>query len=148
MHASVLIFIGAGLGGLLRYWVGVGVQRWWSAAATGVLSGGFPLGTLLVNVSGCLVMGFLGALWAGGGSGVGAGAVAGSGVVQDGRESLRLLLMVGVLGGYTTFSSFGRETLLLTQQGEWGQAGFYVGASVVLSLAAVWAGAALASFWR
>ena len=118
----VLIFLGAGSGGLLRYWLGGLIQNWWGPT--------FPLGTLIVNVSGCLAMGFLAAVW--------------TGPVLI-REEYRTAVLVGVLGGYTTFSSFGRETLALTHDGEWLRAGGYVLASVALSLLAVWIGAALAA---
>jgi len=117
-----LIFLGAGTGGLLRYWLGAAVQNWWGPA--------FPMGTLIVNISGCLAMGFLAAAW--------------TGPVLI-REEYRLAVLVGVLGGYTTFSTFGRETLMLASGGEWFRAGVYVLASVALSLAAVWAGAAAAN---
>lgn len=118
---STMIFLGAGSGGLLRHWIGGAVQHWWGPA--------FPMGTLIVNVSGCLAMGFLAALW------TGPGAI---------REELRLMVLVGVLGGYTTFSSFGRETLTLMNDGHWARAGVYVTASVVVSLLAVWIGAMVA----
>ncbi|MGH7242969.1 MAG: fluoride efflux transporter CrcB [Phycisphaerales bacterium] len=118
---SVLVFIGAGTGGLLRYGVGLAFARW--------LGAGFPFGTLFINVSGCLVMGFLTVMW------LGATPI---------REELRLLVLVGVLGGYTTFSTFGHETLKLTANGEWMRASLYVAASMALSLMAVFAGAALA----
>lgn len=118
----VLIFLGAGSGGLLRYWLGGLIQNWWGPT--------FPLGTLIVNVSGCLAMGFLAAAW--------------TGPVLF-REEYRTAVLIGVLGGYTTFSSFGRETLALTHDGEWLRAGGYVLGSVALSLLAVWIGAALAA---
>lgn len=117
-----LIFLGSGSGGLLRFWLGGLIQNWWGPY--------FPLGTLFVNVSGCLVMGFLATAW--------------TGPVLI-REEYRIAVLTGVLGGYTTFSSFGRETLALVLDGEWWQAGFYVGGSVVLSLLAVWIGAILAA---
>jgi CrcB protein len=113
------IFLGAGVGGVLRYWFGSLIQS---------RAGQFPLGTLVVNITGCLVMGILAARWAGPGAP---------------REEVRLAVLVGVLGGYTTFSSFGRETLALAGKGQWGAAGGYVLASVVLSLLAVWAGSLL-----
>jgi fluoride exporter len=119
---STLIFLGAGSGGLLRYWLGGAVQNWWGPA--------FPMGTLIVNVSGCLAMGFLAALW--------------TGPVLI-REEFRLAVLVGVLGGYTTFSSFGRETLSLAEDGQWLRAATYVLGSVVLSLVAVWLGANIAN---
>jgi CrcB protein len=118
----LLIFIGAGTGGLLRYWLGGAIQNGWGPA--------FPLGTMIVNISGCLAMGFLATAW--------------SGPILI-REEYRQAVLVGVLGGYTTFSSFGRETLALIHDGEWSRAAAYVLGSVMLSLAAVWVGAAVAT---
>lgn len=117
-----LIFLGSGTGGLLRYWLGEVIQNWWKTP--------FPAGTLVINVTGCLVMGFLVTAW--------------SGPVAI-REEYRAAVLVGLLGGYTTFSSFGRDTLSLAHNGEWLRAGGYVLGSVVLSLLAVWAGAIAAS---
>jgi CrcB protein len=127
----LLIFIGAGSGGLLRYWIGGLVQSAWAAGGVGAGSGGsgFPLGTLFVNVSGCLVMGVLATAW------YGPVAV---------RDELRALVLIGVLGGYTTFSTFGRETLALVHDEQWGHATLYILGSVILSLAGVWLGAAIA----
>lgn len=121
MLKAVLIFVGAGLGGLLRYGLGGVVQAWWGPA--------FPMGTLVVNVSGCVVMGFLAAAW--------------YGPVMV-RDEVRVAVLVGVLGGYTTFSTFGRETLALVDDGEGLRAGLNVAGSVVLSLAGVWLGSAFA----
>lgn len=117
-----LIFIGAGGGGVLRYWLSGLVQGWWGPT--------FPLGTLIVNVSGCLAMGFFATVW--------------TGPVLI-REEYRSAVLIGVLGGYTTFSTFGRETMALVHDGEWWRAGGYVFGSVALSLLAVWVGAAIAS---
>lgn len=89
----------------------------------------FPLGTLLVNISGCLIMRFLFTAW--------------TGPVLI-RPEIRDAVFIGVLGGYTTFSSFGRETMALANEGEWGRAGLYVLGSVALSLAGVWLGSAIA----
>lgn len=119
---SVLIFLGAGSGGLLRYWIGGVVQNWWGPA--------FPLGTLVVNISGCLAIGFLATAW--------------SGPVLI-REEYRQGVLIGIIGGYTTFSSFGRETIALAHDGEWIRGGLYVVASVALGLIAVWLGGALAT---
>jgi CrcB protein len=113
----LLVFLGSGVGGLIRYWIGGVIQAWWGPT--------FPLGTLVVNVSGCLAMGFLAAIWTG---------------PPPVREEYRAAVLVGILGGYTTFSSFGRETLALAHDGLWLRAGAYVLGSVVLSLLAVWAG--------
>jgi CrcB protein len=118
----VLIFLGSGAGGLLRYWLGGIVQNRWGPH--------FPFGTLFVNVSGCLVMGFLATIWAG------------PGLI---REELRAAILIGILGGYTTFSTFGRETLSLAHNGDWWRAAGYVSGSVVFSLAAVWLGAVAAT---
>lgn len=117
-----LIFLGAGTGGLLRYWLGGVVQNWWGPT--------FPLGTLVVNVSGCLAMGFLATVW--------------TGPVLI-RDEYRSAVLIGVLGGYTTFSTFGRETLSLVHDGEWARTAWYVLGSVALSLVGVWIGAAVAS---
>lgn len=119
---STLIFLGSGTGGLLRYWLGGVVQNWWGPA--------FPLGTLVVNISGCLAMGFLATVW--------------TGPVLI-REEYRTAVLIGVIGGYTTFSSFGRETLSLVHDGEWWRAGWYVIGSVMLGLFAAWLGAAIAT---
>ncbi len=118
----ILIFLGSGSGGLVRYWLGGVVQNW--------LRTPFPAGTLVINVTGCLVMGFLVTAW--------------TGPVAI-REEYRAAVLVGFLGGYTTFSAFGRDTLALVHRGDWLIAGVYVLGSVVLSLLAVWLGAVTAS---
>lgn len=86
----------------------------------------FPLATLLINISGCLCMGFLF-------------------FYTLEQVSLsptwRLAIITGVLGGFTTFSAFGIETLLLVEDGKLGQAAFYVTSSVVLGIGAVFIGA-------
>lgn len=117
-----LIFFGGGCGALARYWLGGLVQIAWGPT--------FPLATLIVNVSGCLAMGFLATLWNG------------PGLIRD---EYRTAVLVGLLGGYTTFSSFGRDTLALLQDGEWWRAAAYVLGSVALSLLAVWLGYAVAA---
>jgi CrcB protein len=117
-----VIFLGAGAGGVLRYWLGGVVQNWWGPT--------FPLGTMLINISGCLVMGFLCSVW--------------TGPVLV-RPEVRDAVLIGVLGGYTTFSSFGRETLGLANDGEWVRAGLYVLGSVALSLIGVWLGSVIAA---
>jgi CrcB protein len=112
------VAIGSALGGVARY-AGSGLQLPW-------LGAGYPWSTLLVNVIGSLAIGAL--------------AFA---IPADGRaasESARLFLMVGVCGGFTTFSAFSLETLNLARSGAWGMAASYVLASVVLCLVAVAAG--------
>ena len=90
----------------------------------------FPFGTLAVNVIGCFAIGYL--------------ATALSATLPV-REELRLALLVGVLGGFTTFSTFGWETLRLLQTGSWALALVNVVASSTLALLAVWAGHRLAT---
>ena len=85
----------------------------------------FPVGTLAVNVLGCALIGVFAAL---------AEALPGL------NGPARLLLVTGVLGGYTTFSAFGLETLLLLRRGDATLAAAYVAASVLLGLAGVWLG--------
>ena len=114
-------------------WIAVGgalgsVARYWASGVIGSRIGEtFPHGTLWVNVSGCLLIGFIAALTA-----------------TDGRwpasPQMRQFLMVGVCGGYTTFSSFSLQTLNLAREGDWLRAGANIVLSVVLCLVAVWLG--------
>ncbi len=117
----ILIAAGGALGSVLRY----SSQGW----AQRLVDGSFPLGTMVVNVSGCLVLGFL------------AGMFAGATLV---REEYRIGLTVGVLGGYTTFSTFGLETFYLANDGQWRAAAANMVLSCALGLAAVWIGYRLA----
>jgi CrcB protein len=115
----VWVAFGGALGSVARYGCAGFVAR---LAGTS-----FPWGTLLVNVTGSFVIGVLAAL-----------------LTSDGRPLVagdaRAFLMVGVLGGFTTFSSFSVETLTLARGGEWAAAGGNVVASVALCLIAVWLG--------
>jgi fluoride exporter len=90
----------------------------------------FPWGTLVINVTGSFVIGFFGALTG-----------------PDGRlfvgSTARQFVMVGMCGGYTTFSSFSLQTLNLMNDGEWLQGGVNIGLSVLLCMIAVWAGVVL-----
>ena len=124
MTKWVLIAAGGALGSLLRYTLQGWAQR---------LSGGtFPTGTLAVNVLGCLVIGFLAALFA-------------SPTLV--REEYRIGLTVGVLGGFTTFSTFGLETFSLADDGQWRYAAANVVLSCGLGLFAVWLGYRLGERW-
>lgn len=118
-HARALaaIALGSVIGALLRALAGAGIETWAGA--------GFPWGTLFVNITGSFVIGFCAAA-----------------VPQD-RHALRLFVMAGVCGGYTTFSAFSLETLRLLQHGEGLLAAANVGLSLLAWLAAVWAGDAL-----
>jgi fluoride exporter len=111
--------LGSALGGLARWLVSEALQ-----APPGM---GFPWGTLWVNVSGSFLIGLYAALSAPGGR------------WPRGLEQ-RLFFMTGFCGGYTTFSIFSLETILLLQAGRIGLAAAYTGISVILWLGAVWAG--------
>lgn len=114
-----LIFVGAGVGGVLRYVIGHAVQQVTRADSA---TPSMPWGTIVVNVSGCLAMGFLAAFFAS---------------TTRVSEDVRLAILVGVLGGYTTFSSFGRETIALFSAGHTGTAVANILVSNTASLLAV-----------
>jgi CrcB protein len=118
-----LIAAGGALGSVLRYAVQSAAQRWIGAA--------FPLGTLIVNLAGCLAIGMAAPL-------LSQAAV---------RAEYRLGLTVGVLGGFTTFSAFGLESLHLAQAGQWAWSAANVVLSCGLGLAGVWVGQRLVSGW-
>lgn len=125
------IFMGAGVGGVLRYAVGGVVQRAAGPAPSTQGDAVFPLGTLAVNLTGCLAIGVLASLPA----------------AWMSRDEVRLGLIVGVLGGYTTFSALGLETLRLLQTGQPGKAAIYIVLSNALGLGAAWAGWAIVRWW-
>lgn len=118
MLDMLLIFVGAGCGGVFRYWIS-NVSYWFFGRQ-------FPYGTLIVNVSGCFLMGLLFALLIERFNGAG--------------PQLRSLLLIGLLGGYTTFSSFSIETLNLFENGAPLAGVANILLSVVLCLAATWLG--------
>jgi CrcB protein len=117
------IAVGSALGGVGRYFC--------SGVAARLIGETFPWGTLIVNVVGSFVIGFFATLTG-----------------PDGRvfvgTNARQFVLVGFCGGYTTFSSFSLQTLSLLQDGEWTYAGLNITVSVILCLASVWAGYALA----
>jgi len=116
-----IVFLGGGLGAALRHGINLGAARW--------LGAGFPYGTLIVNVTGSLIMGLI------------AGYFAFKG---DASQNWRLFLTTGILGGYTTFSAFSLDAALLYERGAVSLAAVYVIASVVLSIAGLFAGLAMA----
>jgi fluoride exporter len=111
------IAVGSAIGGLSRYLVG--------GLSQGLAGGTFPAGTLLINVTGSFLLGF---------------------VLRYGVETtsltpeVRAFLTVGFCGGYTTFSTFSYETVALAEDGEWTRAALYVALSVGLSLVATFVG--------
>lgn len=117
----LLVFLGGGLGAALRH----GVNRA-SVAALGVA---FPWGTLAINIAGSLAMGFA------------VGWFASRGIEES---PTRLFFTTGLLGGFTTFSAFSHDAVLLWQRGEPAAAAAYVLGSVLVSLVALAAGLALA----
>ena len=122
MH-YLLIAIGSALGGVGRFWLsGLVAER---------IGGSFPWGTVIVNVSGCFAIGVFAGL-----------------TVPEGRMFIpgewRQFFMIGVCGGYTTFSSFALQTLTLAQGGEFLAAAGNIVISLLLCLVAVWLGHILA----
>lgn len=122
MIPAALVFLGAGLGGVLRHGVNL--------VSLALVGSGFPAGTLAINLAGSFAMGLVAGWFA---------LHAGEGVSQG----LRLFLTTGVLGGFTTFSAFSLDAALLWQRGDAGAAAFYVIASVAGSIGALFAGLAL-----
>ena len=116
-------------------WVGLGgflgsIARYGASVALGTLAPGrFPWATFAVNCIGCLLIGLL------------AGAFSRATV----PESVRLFLITGLLGGFTTFSAFGLESVALLRRGEVSYALLYILGSVLVGVAAVWLGLRLAS---
>jgi CrcB protein len=119
------IAIGSALGGSARYWC--------SGVAARLFGETFPWGTLFVNMFGSFIIGFFATLTG-----------------PDGRifagTTARQFVMTGILGGFTTFSSFSLQTLNLANDGEWFQAGGNIIASLVLCFLAVWLGHMLAMY--
>ena len=120
----VWIAIGGALGSIARFWC--------SGLAARLVGETFPWGTIVVNVTGCLIIGF-----------------AATAMAPDGRmfvgSTARQFVLTGFCGGFTTFSSFSLQTLNLVNDGEWLYALGNIGLSVIVCYLAVWAGHVLAS---
>lgn len=120
------VAVGGAFGSVLRFWLSGFVARHYGES--------FPLGTLFINVSGSLVIGFVA-----------------ESTGPDGRfflsPHLRDGLLIGVLGGYTTFSSFSLQTMNLIRVGEGVRAGVNVLLSVAICLLAVWLGQVVGRLW-
>jgi CrcB protein len=121
MNAVILVAFGGAMGALARYGVSIAVTQVWRDP--------FPLGTLLINIAGSLAMGLL------------AGWLAKA--TPPGQEELRLLIGVGILGGFTTFSAFSLDVMTMIQRNDLGAAAFYVLGSMVLSVFALFVGLVL-----
>jgi len=111
----LVVFLGGGLGAMLRH----GVNLLWARIFPGW---GFPIATLTVNITGSIVMGVLAAIFA---------------FKGGGPQHWRLFLTTGILGGYTTFSSFSLDVALLYERGDLVTAAIYIVASVALSIAGI-----------
>jgi len=119
MTAYFWIGVGGALGSIARFWASGFVAQHWGET--------FPWGTVVVNVTGSLVIGAVDAL-------------TGPDGLWLAPPAFRQFVMLGILGGYTTFSSFSLQTLSLARDGEWLYAGGNVVVSVVMCLLAVWLG--------
>lgn len=117
MQALLLVGLGGALGSMARYLCSRWMTQWIPHA--------FPWGTLAVNISGCFLIGLFFTLY-------------GKGIVAS--DNLRLFLMTGICGGFTTFSAFTLEGMTLIRENRHGLFFLYTGASVVLGLAATWLG--------
>jgi len=123
----VVIGLGGALGSMLRFGLGSLIDT--NVQKTGQI---FPWGTIVVNITGCFVIGFIFAI-----SAAGEGRIILSSLTRN-------FILIGILGGYTTFSSFSLQTLTLAQDGQWWGAAANVLLSVVLCLVGCWLGAMLA----
>ena len=111
----LLVFLGAGLGGMARHAVGMAAVR---------LGSSFPIGTMAINIAGSVAMGLFAGWFA----------------QRDATQAWRLFIAVGILGGFTTFSSYSLDAVLLLERGETGAALFYVVGSVMLGIGGLFAG--------
>jgi CrcB protein len=119
LKTYLAVMLGGAVGTALRF----GLSNWFAVHYGET----FPVGTIVVNVTGCFVIGLFNAL-------------TGPDSVFLASSLTRQVVMIGVLGGYTTFSSFSLQTLNLINTGEWLRAGWNVFVSVFCCLVAVWLG--------
>jgi CrcB protein len=119
--AFLIVFFGGGIGAAARHGLNVGIGR--------LLGNGFPYATFAINITGSLIMGLAAGYFA---------------FKSGGSQHWRLFLTTGILGGYTTFSTFSLDAALLYERGEVGLAAVYVIGSVVIAIAGLFAGLAVA----
>jgi len=117
----LLIAVGGALGTVARYWVG--------STISGRLGARFPYGTFVINITACIILGF---------------TLTYMGKRADLNPAWRYFLPVGFIGAYSTFSTYEWETLSTLRSGAFAMGALYAVGSLVLGLAAVWAGTALA----
>ncbi|MCX7985243.1 MAG: fluoride efflux transporter CrcB [Bacteroidetes bacterium] len=117
MKTYALVFLGGGIGAVLRYWLSGAIPRYWGSS--------FPYGILTVNILGCFLIGIVM-------------------TVFENRflinPSLRMFIAIGIIGGFTTFSTFSYETLAMLHDSEFLKAGLYVTSSVLFGLGATYIG--------
>lgn len=118
MNSYLLVALGGAIGSVLRYGSGIAVGHWWRNP--------FPLGTTLINIAGSLAMGlFIGLL---------------ARLLPSWQNEARLFFAVGVLGGFTTFSSFSLDAMTMIERGDLLPAAAYVAVSVMGGLVGLWLG--------
>lgn len=116
----LIVFLGGGLGAAVRHGINLGIAR--------LLGTGFPYATLLINITGSVIMGLAAAYFA---------------FKGDASQHWRLFLTTGILGGYTTFSTFSLDVATLYERGEVALAALYILLSVTVSIAGLFAGFAV-----
>ncbi len=122
MNTTLLVFLGAGIGGALRHAVNSACLRYCGPE--------FPVGTMVINILGSFLMGVLAGYFA-------------FKATESWSQHVRLFCTTGILGGFTTFSAFSLDAILMWERGQTGAAAFYVLGSVIFSLAGLVAGLAL-----
>jgi CrcB protein len=121
MQKYLLIAVGGALGSILRYWVG--------STISGRMGSRFPYGTLVINITACVIIGF---------------TLTYFGKRADLNPAWRFFIPIGFIGAYSTFSTYEWETLSTMRSGAFLLAGIYAAGSLVMGLAATWCGTALA----
>jgi CrcB protein len=123
LQKYLLIALGGALGSIARFWVG--------STIAGRMGIKFPYGTLIVNITACIIIGF---------------SLTYLGRRADLSPAWRFLIPIGFIGAYSTFSTYEWETLSTLRSGAFLLAAFYAGGSFILGLIAVWGGSWLAEF--